>query len=97
MLIIVLLLSFLSISGVPFAFFEKGILITSVGENSKSFEEGLKEGQIILSVNGEQVLNEEDYSRIINSGFPTNEKVKTIIQTKESEFILFTNSSCESS
>tara|TARA_Y100000310_G_scaffold325155_1_gene388205 strand:- start:5047 stop:6579 length:1533 start_codon:yes stop_codon:yes gene_type:complete len=95
MLIIVLFFSFLSISGVPFAFFEKGVLVTSVSEGSKSFELGLREGQIISAINGEKILGIEDYSKIINDRFPSNGKVKTIIQTKESEFILFSNSSPE--
>ena len=40
LLIIVLVLSFLSIFGFPPAFFQKGVLITSVDSDSNAFEVG---------------------------------------------------------
>ena len=42
-LIIVLILSLISIFGLPPSFLEKGILITGVEQNSSAFEQGLRQ------------------------------------------------------
>jgi len=91
LLIIVLALSLLSIFGMPPTFFQKGVLITSVESNSTAFEQGLRQGQIIIGIDEEKVDNLGDFSNIIQKKFPSNKSVKTIFQTKDSEIILFSN------
>lgn len=88
-LIIVLMLALLAIS--PWKSFEKAALIKSVDKNSSYFEAGLRSEMLILSVNGQQVKNSDDYYNIISKIFPTSQEVKIIIQTKEGEFIIYTN------
>ncbi len=83
--IIVFLLAILSIfsSGYGFAPFQKGILITSVNQNSTEFELGLRSGQLITAVDGYKIVNVTDYSNYIQSKFPSNDEVKLTITTKE--------------
>ncbi len=89
LLIIVLGLSFLSIFGLPPTFFQKGVLITSIESNSTAFEQGLRQGQIIIGIDGQEINNLEDFTKIIQGKFDSNESVKTVFKTKDSEIILF--------
>jgi preprotein translocase subunit SecD len=90
-LIIALVLSLLAIFGMPPSFLQKGIQITSVTANSTAFLEGLRQGQIILSINGQTVNNVNEYSAIMSKNFPSQQEQKLIIETKDSEYILFSN------
>ena len=133
LLIIILLSSAL----ILFPNFEKGVVIKSVDQNSTAYEEGLRTGMIIKSINSESINNFEDYTKIMNSVFPSEKinpssinkiiqktdlnsstqnkissnpvnnssknttfqktkelpknKTKLIINTKDSEFLLYTN------
>ncbi len=88
-LIIVLILSLISIFGLPPSFLEKGVLITGVEQNSSAFEQGLRQGQIITAIDGKSVESIDDFSKIIQEKYPSNSEIKTTIQTKDSEVILF--------
>ena len=92
LLIVFIIFSLLSILGFPPIFLQKGILITSIDSDSPSFEQGLREGQIIIGIDGKEILNLEDYSIAMSGKFNSNENVKTIMQTKETQIILFSNS-----
>ena len=92
-LIIVLFFSLLSIFGMPPTFFQKGVLITSVETNSTAFEQGLRQGQIIVGVDGQKINTLEDFTNAVKEKFNSNESVKTIFQTTKSEFILFSQQS----
>lgn len=91
LLIFVLILTLISIFGIPPKFLEKGILITSVEQNSTAFEQGLRAEQIIVSLDGQEVNNIKEFSELIQSKFHSGEKVKIIINTKDSEYILFSD------
>jgi len=95
LLIIALILSLLSIFGMPPSFFQKGVLITSVEVNSTAFDSGLRQNQIILQIDNQKIKNIEDFSNIINQRFPSSNDQKLSIKTKDSEYILFSNSSPE--
>ena len=90
LLIIVLVFSLLAIFGMPPTFLEKGVLITSVETNSTAFEQGLRQGQIITNIDGTQIEDLEDFSNALGK-FSSNENIKLILQTKNSEIILFSN------
>lgn len=92
-LIIVLLISFLAIA--PWKALEKGVMIKSVEVNSSAFESGLRQGQIISSIDGELIDNLDDFSKIISEKEYSNSKIKTTILTDKGEFILFSNNSPE--
>ncbi len=74
------------------SFFKQGVVITSVEKNTTAFENGLKQGDIIIAVNGQPVKNVEDYSQAIGKAFE-QEKVdnltKIIFTTKASSIILY--------
>ena len=89
-LIIVLALSLLSIQ--PWKSLENGVLIKSVETNSSAFNQGLRQGQIISSIDGKRVSGLEDFSEIISQkNYSENSSVKTIILTNQGEFILFSD------
>lgn len=94
LLIIVLIFSIISIFGLVPTFLQKGVLITSVGTNSTAFEQGLRQGQIITNVDGQEIENLADFSEIMKNKF-TGESVKLILTTKDSEVILFSNTAPE--
>ena len=91
LLVLVLLGSALIISPT----FETGVVIKSIEKNSTAFDQGLKPNMIIQSINGNPIKTSEDYSKAINSIFPSNNKTSLKINTKDSEFILFTNKAPE--
>ncbi|MBS3085535.1 hypothetical protein J4225_02510 [Candidatus Pacearchaeota archaeon] len=91
LLIIVVGLSLISIFGFPPAFLNNGVLIKHVDSNSTAFEQGLRPGQVIEAIDGREINNADDFSNIIREKFLTDEKIKISIQTKDAEYILFTN------
>ena len=91
LLIIVLALSLISIFGLPPAFTEKGVLITSIDSNSTEFAQGLRQGQIITHIDGQEIFEIEEFTKIVQGKFPSSQSVKTIINTKDVEVILFSN------
>lgn len=95
LLIIFLAFSLLSIFGMPPSFLEKGVLITSVDSNSSLFEQGMRPGDIILSINEFQIKDLEDYSNFMQKTFPLEEKQKIIFKTKLNEYVVFTKQAPE--
>src|SRR3989344_304502 len=95
LLIIFLILSLISIFGLPPIAFQEGIIVTGVGSNSTAFNEGLRQGQTITFIDGNKILNVEDYANALSNKFISSEKIKTTITTNQGEFILFTNSTPE--
>jgi len=90
-LIIFLFFAFLAIS--PWKTFEKGVLITDVEVNSTAFEEGLREGQIITSIDGNEIKTAEDFTNALQNKYSSGEKRKLTITTDKLEVILFSNES----
>ena len=89
--IIILALMSIFLSSNGFTLFQKGALITSVEHNSTSFEQGLRQGQIIVSINGNLINNAEDFLKYIQENFPAENDIKTTIKTKDAEVIIFSN------
>lgn len=89
LLIFVLVLSFLAIF--PLTFLQKGVLVTSVEVNSTAFEQGLREEQIIIAIDGNVVENLEDFSEMFQGKFIFNKSVKMVFTTKTSEVIYFSD------
>jgi preprotein translocase subunit SecD len=90
-LIIVLFLSFLAIA--PWKSLDKGVLIQSIEPNSPAFDQGLKSGQIIKTIDGQKINNLEDFSKIASNKNYSDQSVKTIINTDNGEFIIYSNKS----
>jgi preprotein translocase subunit SecD len=92
-LIIILVFSLISIFGLPPKIMQNGILITSVETNSTAFEQGLRQGQIIVEIDGKKIETLDDFSKSLEKFNNQSEEIKTIIKTRESEIILFSKNS----
>lgn len=86
--IIFLILSLIAIFP-PQNIFKSGIEITNVNANSTEFNLGLRQGQIINSIDGKIIKNVEDYSSIIQKKFPSETNIKTILGIDGKEYILY--------
>ena len=95
LLIIVLLLSLISIFGLYPGFLQKGVLITHVEPNSLAFEQGLKSGQIISSIDGNTIASLNDYFSAINKKNLGDYSKTEIVTSDGKSFILYSNSSPE--
>jgi len=71
--------------------FDKGVVIKNIETNSTAFNAGLRQEMVVISINGEKINNLEDYTRTINSIFPSREnRTKLTIVTKDSQFVFLT-------
>ncbi len=95
LLIIVVLLSLLSIFGMPPAFLDKGVAITSVEANTTAFNQGFRQGQIVEAIDGQPVESLEDFSKIIQEKYPSQNSQKTVFTLKDGEVIYFSNKTPE--
>jgi preprotein translocase subunit SecD len=86
-LIIALLLSALAIR----PSFESGVIVKSVDRDSLAFEQGLRQGDIIKSVNAQEITNKDDYSRIVSELFADNTEKRIDIITATNEYTFLTN------
>ncbi len=91
-LVIFLAISLISIVNFP-ALFQNGVEIKNIEQNSSAITSGLKQGDIITSVNNNPVESLADYSKEINLLFKDkNESVKVVINTKADQFVFFSDS-----
>jgi len=88
-LIIVVLLSVISIFGIPPQGLEKGLLVSSVDQNSSVFRDGLRSEMIIQSINGQPITSMQDYAAAMSkvTSLEENETTKLIIKTDTIEII----------
>ena len=91
LLIIVLVISFLSIFGMPPAFLQKGVTISSVEQNSSLYDQGMRQGQTLFSIGDHTIQDIEDYTTFISETFPLNQSQKLTLKTKEGEYVIYTN------
>jgi len=68
---------------------QKGVLVTSIDSEDSLFEQGLRQGDLIIGIDGNKTGSLEDFSDYFLNKFPTEEKVKTTITTSSAEYILF--------
>jgi len=93
-LIIFVLLSLVSIFSIPPLFLEKGVIVSSVTQNSSIFEQGLREGMKIVQINDKQIQTITDYSEAmkIYGELEENETIKLTLTTETTKIInLFGN------
>lgn len=69
----------------------EGVLVSSVEVNSTAYEQGIRQGQIITSVNGNAITSLEEYSNALEGLFTTGENVRIDITTDQGDYILFTS------
>jgi len=90
LLIIFLFLSILSIFNFS-AFFEHGVVVSSVEPNSTATNQGFKQGQILTSIDGKRIDSIEDYTNAIQGNFLSNQTQKMIFTTTDTEVIYFSD------
>jgi len=83
-LIIALLFSLLAINPT----LKTGIYISSIETNSTAFEQGLRQGETIKTINGQIVEDKETYTKIISQLFSDNEEKRVDIVTNKDEYTL---------
>jgi len=86
-LIVILGLSLLAIR----PSFESGVIVRSVEKNSSVFEAGLRQGEIIKSINGQTISDKSDYAEIVGGLFASGEEIRLDITTKNIEYTLLTS------
>jgi len=86
-LIIVLLLSVMAIKPT----FKDGIVVKSVEKNSSLFNAGLRNGEVIVSINDNVIKTKEDYSSVIEKIFIDDSERKLDIKTEKNEYIVLIN------
>jgi len=91
LLIIVLAISLLAIK----PSFDTGVLVTSVEKNSSIFEAGLKQGEIIKSINGKPIETKEQYALIVNDLFADGLEKRVDVSTETGEYTILTNKTLE--
>lgn len=92
LLIIFLILSLLSIFYSPYLF-QKGVVISSVNQNSTAALQGFNSSSVINSINDQTVTDTEDYSNIVQSLFTSTNSVKVVFNTNQGQIIYYSNSS----
>lgn len=81
-LIIALLISLVAIGPT----FKSGVIVKSVDKNDSLFNAGLRTGEIIKAVNGQEVEDKSSYGKIMNSLFEEGEQKRLDILTDKSEY-----------
>lgn len=94
LLIIAVLLSIISVFGIPPMFSQSGVLIQSA--DPSLVEQGISQGKIIVAVDKKPVDDLSDFLSSLEGRFESGENEKLIISLKDREdVILFTNSTPE--
>lgn len=89
LLITMLVISLLLIFGFPPKVFDSGVLVTELDSNSTIFSQGMRAGDVIISINDLPIKNTEDYSNIVSSIFDSGESSSVIINTKSGEYSFY--------
>jgi preprotein translocase subunit SecD len=90
LLLVILLMSVIMIFNINNAFSE-GVIIKDISTNTSEFHSGLRQGDIIIRVNENKIENFEDYSKAITSTFESSGEKKVVIDTKNSQYVFFTD------
>jgi preprotein translocase subunit SecD len=70
-----------------------GLLVTSIdAENNTLFDQGLRQGDLIIEIDGQKIETLQDYSAVVSQKFASGEDVKTEIKTDNNDYIIFSSS-----
>ena len=95
LLIVVLVLSLLAIFGMPPALLQKGVIVSSIEQDSNLYSQGMRQGQIILSINDQTIKDLDEYHSFLSSVFPSEENIKLTFKTRSEEYIILANQTPE--
>jgi len=94
LLIILLALSLLSIFSSS-GFTKSGLLVESLDSDSVLFEQGMRPGDILISIDGIVLTSMEDFTKVISEKDYSSQSLKTIYTTEKNEYIIYTNKTPE--
>lgn len=86
--ILFLIFSLISLFVTPY-FLQKGILVSSISQNSSAYEQGLRQNDLITKIDNIPINSLEDFYKVYSLKSNLSEKTKTIITTSKSEFVVF--------
>lgn len=89
LLIVSLVFALLFIFGLPPKFFQSGVTVTGVDSNSTLFNQGLRIGQTIVSINGQAVTNINSYSSALNKYYIPGTNSKLVFKTNAGEYTFY--------
>ena len=89
LLIIFIAASLIAIFSIPPLFLQSGVIVKSVEANSTIFNDGLRQGRAITSINGQEIKSLEDYSNAMQifSDIDLNETARLEIITDQGDFV----------
>ncbi len=89
LLIIVVALSLISVLGIPPQFLQNGLTVKSVTMNSTIYNDGLRAGMIIKSVNGKKISSMKDYESAMSPvrSLSGNQTLRIDIKTANRDFV----------
>ena len=87
--IISIVLSLILIFGLPPKFLESGVVVTSVSSNSTLFDQGLKTGSVITSIDGQKVTDLNSYNSAIAGKFIPGVNTKLTIGTTSGDYTFY--------
>jgi preprotein translocase subunit SecD len=91
LLIILIVLSIISIINFQ-ALSAQGVIVKSLESNSTEYQNGLRQGDVITSVNGKEVSNSVEYVKVMSDIFSNNnELTKLVIDTETSQVVFFSD------
>lgn len=91
-LIIAMAMSLIFIFGLPPQFMEKGVIVTGIeSDNNSLFDQGMRIGDIIISIDGKSIESADDFTRAMEGKFTGEFAEKLEVQTKDNEYLIFTD------
>ncbi|NCN86443.1 hypothetical protein GW932_01295 [archaeon] len=89
LLIIFLAFSLIAIFGLPLKFMQTGVVVSSIeSANNSLYDQGLRQGMVITSVDGKEVTDLISFSQILQTKYLNGEE-KTTIVADNNEFIFY--------
>ncbi|MDP3966108.1 MAG: hypothetical protein Q8Q04_01105 [archaeon] len=89
LLIFVLIFSLILIFGLPPKVFQSGVVVTDLDSNSSLFDQGLRSGEIITSINDKPIKNLESYSEAISLNLVPGVNSSLIFSTDKGEYSFY--------
>ncbi len=71
--------------------FEKGAIVTSIEQDSKLLGQGLGTGEIIKSINKQDIISKQDYTAIVTELFSDGKEKRVDVVTDRNEYTILTN------
>ena len=90
LLIFFLIFSLISIFGIPPKVLSSGVIVSSIDVNSTLYDQGLRQGDVIVSVDGKDVKDLDSYFEVVSAKFLSGQDEVLALEIKDgSEFTFY--------